>query len=391
MRIAFVVSHPIQYHAPFFRRLAAEPDIDLTVYYLWDFGVVPTHDPEFRVKVEWDIPVLEGYNSVFLKNIAWKPSSARPWGEINPGIIRAISKGKYDAVIFFGWNFVTSWLGFITCLSTGTPFFLRGENPWSHEERKPWWKKLLKKAVLKPLFRAASGLLYIGKENLSFYKNYGVKRQKLFFVPYMADNARFISAAKELLPWKDELKEELGLKGGDLVFLTVGKLIHKKRPLDLLEAYARLTGKNKALVYMGDGELREEIERRVRERNIPNVIITGFKNQTEMPRVYAAADAFVLPSGIGETWGLVVNEAMCFNLPLVLSSSVGCGADLLREGKNGLLFKTGDIEGLSHALAELMHNAAERKLFGKRSLEIIEDYSFEQGVRGVKAAINKNT
>ena len=392
MRLALVVSHPIQYHAPFFRRLAAEPGIDLTVYYLWDFGVVPTHDPEFRVKVKWDIPVLEGYRSIFLKNIAPRPS-AKPWGEINPGIVRVLAKGNYDAVVFFGWNFVSSWLGFFTCMISDTPFFLRGENPWSQEVRKPLWKRFIKKAILWPLFDAAAGLLYIGKENKEFYSHYGVPDKKLFFVPYMADNARFMAAAKELAPQRAELKKELGLAPDAVVIPAAGKLIHKKRPLDLLEAYIRFLlhptryTLNPALVYMGDGELRGEIERRVLEEKIPNVIITGFRNQTEMPRVYAAADIFVLPSEAGETWGLVVNEAMCFGLPIVLSNNVGCGPDLLRKEENGLMVATGDVDGLAHALTELAGNPAERKLFGDRSREIVAEYSFETGVRGIKEAL----
>lgn len=386
-RIAAVVSHPIQYHAPFFARLASEPDIDLTVYYSWDFGIKPTHDPEFKVDVKWDIPVLEGYKSVFLKNISPQPGATSFWGEINPGIVWALIENHYDAVIVYGWNFATSWFAFLGAALSGTPFFIRGENPWSQETGKSSGKRTLKKIILGALFSLSAGAFYIGKENKKFYEHYGMPEAKLFSMPYMTDNARFEKAAAELRPRKAELKEKLGLPPESFVILTAGKLIPKKRPLDLLRAYEKAAINNKALVYMGEGPLRDKVEEEAREKNISNVIITGFKNQLEMPEVYAAADVFVLPSEAGETWGLVVNEAMCFGVPVIVSDMVGSGPDLVHAGVNGFVFRTGDNAALSRYLEELAGDEAKSIAFGKRSLEIIKNYSFEKGIEGLREAL----
>src|ERR1700689_4809686 len=106
MKIALFASHPIQYQAPFFKQLAAEPGIDLTVYFNWNFGVGrEQYDPGFGRKIVWDTPLLEGYRFTFLKNFSFRPSSAHFLGEINPGAIIEIFRRRYDAVVVYHWNY----------------------------------------------------------------------------------------------------------------------------------------------------------------------------------------------------------------------------------------------------------------------------------------------
>ena len=133
--------------------------------------------------------------------------------------------------------------------------------------------------------------------------------------------------------------------------------------------------------------MRLELEKYIKENNLRNVHFVGFKNQTELPQYYAMADIFVLPSGIGETWGLVVNEAMCFGLPVIISDMVGCGKDLVKHGENGYIFPLGDVEKLAEYLADLIKNSKKRKLFGKKSFEIIQDYSHKKDIEGILKAL----
>src|SRR5438309_4475455 len=76
----------------------------------------------------------------------------------------------------------------------------------------------------------------------------------------------------------------------------------------------------------------------------------GFQNQRQLSPYYHAADLLVLPSRRGETWGLVVNEALHHGLPCVVSDAVGCGPDLISPGVTGELFETGSVRALKGAL-----------------------------------------
>ncbi len=135
--------------------------------------------------------------------------------------------------------------------------------------------------------------------------------------------------------------------------------------------------------------MRNELEEYCKEHNLKNVHFVGFKNQTELSDYYAVADIFVLPSGAGETWGLVVNEAMCFGLPVVVSSVVGCGPDLIHEGKNGYIFQVGDVRALSGYLALLIKNKSTRRNFGVESLKIIRNYNYEKDLEGMSEAFRR--
>lgn len=387
-KLAVLTSHPIQYQAPLFKKLAEHQNVGLTVYFNWNFGVKNDYDREFGKEFKWDIPLLEGYKYKFLKNFSLKPSSGF-WGQINPAIINEIYKNKYDAILIFGWNSFTNWLAYLTAFVFGTPVFLRGENPLNQELLKPRWKINIKKIILGTLFKFISAFLYIGEENKKFYQFYGAPKKKLFFVSYAIDNERFMNFSKEQVGNRELLRKELGIGAQDVVIFFAGKLIEKKRPMDLLYAYQQLITNNKQpkekiyLLYAGDGILRNSLEKYAKENKLENVIFVGFKNQTELPKYYAMADIFALPSGEGETWGLVVNEAMCFGLPTVVSDLVGCGSDLVKNGENGYIFPLGNVEKLSECLKELINDNKKRKLFGKKSFEIIQNYSYEKDIKNI--------
>lgn len=387
MKLAILTSHVIQYQTPLFRKLAREPGIKLTIYFCWDFGAKRTFDSQFGKEIMWDIPLLEGFRHHFLPNLSPSPSSDF-WGQVNPGIVGKLKRGGYDALLVYGWNSFTNWLAFFAAFTLGIPMLLHGESPLRQEHARRGVRRAVKRLVLPWLFRRVAAFLYIGEENREFYEYFGVPKEKLFFTPYAVDNERLFAEAERLRMRKGALKRELlGLSPNIPVVLFVGKLMAKKRPLDLLEAYRRVPFEEKALVFVGDGELRGVLESQVREEKIPHVFFEGFRNQTELPRYYALADVFVLPSGAGETWGLVVNEAMCFGVPVIVSSEVGCGPDLVREGENGYTFPVGDVDELARRLGELIRDPARRKSFGTRSREIVRGYSHTRDIEGIRAAL----
>lgn len=391
INLAILVSHPIQYQVPLFLELVKNKDINLTVYFCWKGAVKDKYfDKEFNHAFQWDIPLLHGYKHFILKNFSLKPSSEF-FGQINLGILSILFRKKHDAIIVFGWNSLTNWLTFLIAFLNRTPIYIRGENPMNQEYFKKNWKLSIKKIVLGWLFKHSSGILYIGEENKNFYKYYGVPENKLFFTPYAVDNDRLLREAKELKGTELKIKQNLQIKEDSVVILFMGKLINKKRPMDLLRAFELLKKKylinNASLIFVGDGMLRSDLEEYVEKNKLDNVHFYGFKNQSELSRFYIVSDIFVLPSGSGETWGLVVNEAMCFGLPVVATNIVGCSADLVQNSKNGFVYNYGDIESLSTALKILITEKNLRVEFGEKSFELIQDYSFVNDIKGILEAI----
>jgi glycosyltransferase involved in cell wall biosynthesis len=116
-------------------------------------------------------------------------------------------------------------------------------------------------------------------------------------------------------------------------------------------------------------------------------VFVGFLNQTEISRAYVAADALVLPSDYGETWGLVVNEAMVHGLPAIVSDRVGCGPDLVEDGVTGRIFPFGDVQALVRVLAETAVDADRRGEMGRQARHRVAAYSAERAVEGTLEAI----
>jgi glycosyltransferase involved in cell wall biosynthesis len=172
-------------------------------------------------------------------------------------------------------------------------------------------------------------------------------------------------------------------------YLYAGKLEPKKRMMDLLRAFERALQENPALhlLVAGTGKLMGEAQEFAHSRRLP-VSFAGFLNQTEITRAYAAADCLVLPSDYGETWGLVVNEAMACGLPAIVSDRVGCGPDLVEEGITGAIFPFGDVEALASRLVEMASDAARLERMGREAKAKIRHYSVEQAVAGTMAAID---
>jgi glycosyltransferase involved in cell wall biosynthesis len=169
-----------------------------------------------------------------------------------------------------------------------------------------------------------------------------------------------------------------------LSVLFVGKLLDRKRPLDMVSALRTLRdrGMNVCGVFAGDGPLRALLESRGHEWNVPLTFL-GFRNQTELPEAYAIADVMILPSDGSETWGLVVNEALACGTPVVVSAAVGCAPDLVVEGQTGATYPMGDTLALADALQSVLAKPPSRAAIRAK----IETYSVTAAARGVLDAV----
>lgn len=385
IRVLFLNSHPIQYFAPLYQEISRRDGFTLKVFYCSKHGMEGEKDEEFGVEVKWDLPLLAGYMHEFLKNHSPKPSIYGFAGLINLGLIARLWREPKSILVVHGWGYVSNLGAIFFGKMAGHVVCLRGESPASHERIRP--ASGLRRFFLKKiLFRFVDYFLYIGQENRAFYRMYGVPEDRLVFAPYSVDNQRFLKNFETLHPQREQLKKALGLPPGKRIVLFSGKYIDKKRPLDLLHAFARSRQQGSAcLVFMGDGALRGEMERFIRTQKLENVVLTGFVNQSKVAEYYAVADIFVMCSQEGETWGLSANEAMNFRLPLLLSNLTGSSADLIVPAENGWVFKTGDVEALAEKLDTLLSLPSEElSRMGEVSQKRVQQYSFQQIVEGLE-------
>jgi len=379
-RVAFFTSHPTQYHSPFFRCLAREPGIDLTVLYFRDFGIgKKSWDPGFGQAISWDIPLLEGYRHRFLRNLSPRPSSGM-LGQFNPGLFPYLRRERPDAVIVHGWMSASCWLAVASARVLRIPVILKGEADLLR--RRGRIKQILRRGPMRFLaFSAAAGLCSCSA-NRDFFLAAGFPRHRLFPFPCAVDNDFFREKALEEEN-SPALRESLGLAPDTILVVSVGKLIPRKRPLDLVRALLE-GGEGTALILVGDGELRPEIE------NLPGiagrVFVTGFVNQGRLGRYYRAADVFALAS----EWDpspKALNEAMNFGLPLLVSSGVGTARDLVEPDRNGYVFPPGEVKTLAAHIRKLAGDRELRLRMGQRSQKIVEDWSYGAEVAGTLAAV----
>lgn len=388
-RLAVVTSHPVQYQSPLFQRMAADDRIDLTVFYGHDGSVVGDLDREFSVRIQWDRPLLEGYQFVFLTRRSDRLNALQRL-VAEARIIAYLWQQSFDAVLIHSYATRLSLFAYGGAIASRTPVLLRTESELLR--RRSWWVEALKRLVLTPLFALTAGVLVIGKMNRSFFEAYGVDASRHFFTPYSVDNTYFAHQRELVRGSRCALRHRHGWADDVVVVGFSGKLIPGKRVEDLIDAVAVLQdeGLRTGLLIIGDGPSRPDLEERVRAGRLKWTVFAGFKNQSEISASYACLDVFVLPSG-SETWGLVVNEAMVFGLPVVATTMVGASADLVEQGRNGHVFEAGHVDGLVQALRQLITSPETRRRFGEHSETIVQRYSYDACLRGILEALRHVT
>ena len=393
IRLAYVVSHPIQYQANLLRRIAAEPEIDLTVFFCSDFSVKKYKDSGFGVTVQWDVPLLEGYRSVMLPRLrdTSQPGPTRP---IAYCIVRHLQRGidglPFDALWVHGYSTLNTLHAMIAAKALGIPVLLRAES-WLHDRSRSRVTLFAKRLFFRALRHLVDAVLPIGTRNADYWAEYLGNGFPAFPMPYAVDNEYFASLALAAGATRVALQAELGIEPGRPVILFASKLQERKHCDHLLDAYLQLetAGPQPYLLIVGDGEMRASLEQRVRESGTEGVRFAGFRNQSEMPRLFDLSTVFVLPSR-HEAWGLITNEAMAAGLPVIVSSDVGCAADLVRNGENGFVYPVGNLVALREALEKTLEPGSATRM-GERSRAIISRWSYAEDVEGLRAALRFTT
>lgn len=362
IRLAVIATHPIQYHVPIFRILAREPDIDIHVFYGSDFSVRGYQDAEFGLAVKWDVPLTEGYAHSFLSTDP-RVSGASGFLDLRAsGLGSAVRAFEPDCALMTAYLPFFCWEAAAVLRARRVPLMLRAEATDVALTRSGM-RRLARDTFLRLFYSQVERFLAIGQNARAHYRARGIAEERIGWSPYCVDTGLLESQVMEFTPQRRELRHQLGFSDEDVVFIFSGKLVPKKDPLLLaraLEALPEAARRRTGLVVLGDGELRGPMEAMCRQVLGDRCVFAGFVNQSRMGRFYAAADCLVLPSAFGETWGLVVNEAMQFGLPAVVSSRVGCGPDLVVTGETGYVFRSGCVEDLGDQLLRVLDGPALR-------------------------------
>jgi glycosyltransferase involved in cell wall biosynthesis len=385
-KVLAIAAHPVQYMAPIFRRMAAEPQLDLYVAYCSLRGAEAAVDPDFATSVKWDVPLLQGYSWTAVPNKGSGQESF--WGLNNPGLSKLIRDGKFDAVLcFVGYVRASFWIAHRAAKASAAAF-LFGTDAHSLAPRDgKAWKVAFKKAFWPFLFRQADQVIVPSTGTFEMIKSLGIPAAKITLTPYTVDNHWW--KAQSALANREATRATLGASARQAIILFCAKLQPWKRPLDLLQAFAEAGPEESILVFAGEGPQRAQLEAEAVKRGIQHrVKFLGFLNQSQLPALYSAADVLVLPS-VYEPFAVVVNEALCCACPVIVSDQVGAARDLVAPVNPQFIFPAGDVPALANVLRLAFSDREQLREAGRRGFDHVETHSPQRIIAATVEAISK--
>lgn len=360
------------YRIPVFNALASQEDLALHVVFLaeTDLGMRQWH--VYKNEIEFSHEVLPSQRWAFGKRRVL----------INRGVGEALSRSSPDAVLCGGYNYLASWQALHWARFRKTPFLIWIESTAGDQRSGAPLVESLKRYFV----RGCSGAVVPGKSSFQYAQSLGFETSKIFYAPNAVDNDLFASRARAA---RENISSRSSKQLPSRYFLFTGRLVKEKGIFDLLEAYGKLSMQARkaiGLVFVGDGPERAALMRAATQIRGANIQFHGFVHREELGFYYGLADAFILPTHT-DTWGLVVNEAMACQLPIILSSVAGCAADLVTDGWNGRVIQPRDVPSLAAAMQELAESSQQRDIMGQRSGERILKYSPPVCASGIANAV----
>lgn len=375
-RVAVLLPVPTPYRELLLERFAACGPYQVLVLYC----------RERQPSQSWRLGRPE-YPALYLKNYAPPSWHGRFLiGAINPGVWRQLGAFRPQAVIVYGYNSATTLWAILWALSHRVPLLMRSDSNLLDEEAKPRSLLGVKRFFLRWLTRRASGFLVVGAPNSQYWLHYGATPEKVFCAHYAVDNDFFRKEADRCRPVRVQTRCENGWQQRYLL-LYVGRLSREKGVDVLIEAMRRIsaTRPDIGLVIVGAGPERKALEKQA--QNLPQVFFLGFRDWDQLPRFYAVADLFVLPSR-REPWGLVVNEAMASGLPVIASRKVGAAYDLIIQGENGYVVPEDDPAALASAIDRACQSFERLRAMGERAQQLIQAWNYDAALSGFYQALS---
>lgn len=353
MKVLFITNIPSPYRLRFFETLGKS--CELTVL----FERVSSNERD----ASWLQTEFLHFKGIFLKGIKLGVDKAFSWD-----VIRYL-KQHFDVI------FVTDFLSPTGMLATwymkkrGIPYILESDGGFVGQEG--WLKKAIKTGAI----RGAFAYFSTGTVHDEYYLAYGAERARLVRYPFSSVVAEKVLRRPLTCEEKFSIRERLGIKEKKVI-LYVGQFIHRKGVDVLLKAYQH--SKQAEGLYLIGGTPTEEYQRIVEERHLANVHYIGFKKPEVIAEYYKAADVFVLPTRY-DIWGLVVNEALAYGLPVVTTRRCLAGLEMVEKKGTGLLCKAENIDELASCIDEVLLNGQEA--YSAQCLTIASQYSIEAMVQ----------
>lgn len=372
-RVVIITEIIAPYRIPVFNALARHNGVDLHVIFLAENDPTQRQWLVYKDEIRFSYEVLP----------SWRRKLGRHSLLLNRGAETSLRRAAPDCIVCGGYNYVASWQSLIWARRHRVPFFLWVESTTSDLRNGYALTEFLKVRFL----HACDGFVAAGKSSVEYLRHYKMPEEVIFTAPNAVDTRFFGQRAELIRGEAARHRAELDLPSR--FFLFAGRLVQEKGVFDLLQAYQALgrdVRREVGLVFVGDGAARHALQLRAAVVTPGSIHFAGFAQRERLATYYALADVLVFPTHT-DPWGLVVNEAMACGLPVISSRAAGCVADLIGSGWNGRVVSVGEVNHLTSAMDELARNAELRTLMGRRSQQLIEQYSPEAWAAGLATSV----
>lgn len=363
VRVLVVSEIPTPYRLPFFRRLAARPELGLTILFC------AASEPDRPWELE-----LEGVPHEVLSGVPLTFRTRRNTFvyEINPGILRRIRRREVDALVVGGYAVFAEQAAIVLARAQRIPYLVHSESQFLTKRRSV--VRAVKKGVLPLVIGGAAAGLAAGSAAARYLAYYGLDPARIRIVPNTIDVPAYAERAEEARRNAAEVRARLDLP--ERYHLFVGRLVSAKGIDDLVEARRRRSLPE--LLVAGTGPLEDRLAAE------PGVRLLGFQPMERLIELYALAELTAVPSRF-EPWGVVVNEALACGCPVVVSEAVGAAVDLVRDGHDGRVVPLGDAAALADALSSPLPRPDPRE---GRIWRWTYDFALEQFVEALDVALD---
>jgi len=274
-------------------------------------------------------------------------------------------KKKYDEIVVCGYSSPTAVLAMIWLRLHGIPFYMEVDGGLIRQDSK------LKHFVKKSLVCLANQWLSTGEYTTKYLVHYGAREDKVAHYPFSSLYEKDILQAVPTREEKEAIRMVLGIPEKHMI-LAIGQFIHRKGFDVLMQAAKQLDPD--VGIYIVGGETTDEYRKLREELGLYNVHFLEFQKKERLALLYKSADLFVLPTR-EDIWGLVINEALAYGLPIITTDRCVAGLELIEDGVNGYVVPVGDVEALAEKIKAVL--ASDREAMGKAALEKVRPYTLE--------------
>ena len=372
LRVAIVISHPIQHFCPQYSSFAKNPLVHLKVFFASSLGYNKYLDPNFGQMISWNNLKLETFEHEFLnegKNV--------PVGKTidAPDLNNKLLDFKPDVVFIYGYFQKLQRRAYKWAHRNKVSLVYISDSERNRDRKA--YSEILKYPYLYNYFSGITKFLTVGDANEAYYRFFRVPPKKFIRMHFPIDINLYESAYKI----KDELRNrtrlQLRIKDEEIVLSVVGKLVEWKNQGDIIDAMINLEKENVYLhlFVLGSGEMIEDLKKKATRLLKSKVHFMGFLKPEELPSYYASTDIYIHPARL-EPHSLAISEAIYMGCPVILSNKCGSFgfSDDVQESKNGFVFECGNIKELAEFINCLSANENLRKKFGEYSHSIAAQF-----------------